>query len=68
MPEVKPIPWAYRTITPSLIVDDGVRALDFYERAFGAVETIRMLTPDGNSVTGKCGSGEFYARMSQQVA
>ncbi len=47
MPNVKPIPEGYHTITPSLIVDDGVRALDFYKRAFGAVEIMRMLTPDG---------------------
>ena len=42
MPKVKPIPEGYHTITPSLIVEDGVRALDFYKRAFGAVETMRM--------------------------
>ncbi len=47
MPNVKPIPEGYHTITPSLIVDDGVRALDFYKRAFGAVEIMRMLNPDG---------------------
>ena len=47
MPTVKPIPEGSHTITPSLIVDDGVRAMDFYKRAFGATETMRMLTPDG---------------------
>ena len=32
----KPIPDGYHTLTPSLVVDDGLAALDFYQRAFGA--------------------------------
>jgi PhnB protein len=32
----KPIPEGYHTLTPSLVVDDGLAALDFYQRAFGA--------------------------------
>ena len=32
----KPIPEGFHTLTPSLVVDDGPAALDFYERAFGA--------------------------------
>ena len=39
---VKPIPDGYHTVTPYLIVNDGVKALDFYKRAFGAVELFRM--------------------------
>ena len=58
MPKVKPIPEGYHTITPSLIVDDGVRALDFYKRAFGAVETMRMLTPDGKLSHGEMRIGD----------
>ena len=50
MPKVKPIPEGYHTITPSLIVDDGVRALDFYKRAFGAKERGRMPGPDGRTI------------------
>jgi PhnB protein len=32
----KPIPEGFHTLTPSLVVEDGLAALDFYERAFGA--------------------------------
>lgn len=39
---VKPIPDGYHTVTPYLIVNDGVKALDFYKRAFGAQELFRM--------------------------
>lgn len=35
----QPIPEGFHTLTPSLVVDDGPAALDFYRRAFGA--TIR---------------------------
>jgi PhnB protein len=39
---VKPIPEGYHSVTPYLVVDDAAAALDFYARAFGAVEVLRM--------------------------
>jgi PhnB protein len=39
---VKPIPDGYRTITPCIVVENGLEALAFYERAFGA-EVVRKL-------------------------
>ena len=39
---VKPIPDGYRTITPCIVVENGLEALGFYERAFGA-EVVRKL-------------------------
>ena len=33
---VKPIPEGYHTLTPSLIVRDAARAIEFYKQAFGA--------------------------------
>jgi PhnB protein len=44
---VKPIPDGYHTITPYLIVKGGAQALDFYKKAFGATEVMRMAGPDG---------------------
>ena len=46
-PAVKPIPEGYRTITPYLVVAGAAEAIEFYQRAFGAVELTRALTPDG---------------------
>lgn len=46
----KGIPEGYHTVTPTLIVRDGARAIDFYKRAFGAEETMRMPGPDGRKV------------------
>jgi len=44
---VKPIPEGYHTITPSLICKNAAQAIEFYKKAFGAVERARMATPDG---------------------
>jgi len=49
-----PIPADYRGATPYLCVHDGKGALDFYQRAFGAKETMRMAQPDG-----RIGHAEF---------
>ena len=43
----KPIPDGYHSITPYLIVNGAAKAIDFYKRAFGAVELMRMPGPDG---------------------
>src|SRR3989442_7015600 len=44
---LKPIPQGYHTATPHLIVKGAAKALEFYKRAFGARETMRFTTPDG---------------------
>src|SRR5258708_12345009 len=35
------------TVTPYLCVKGAASALDFYTRAFGAVETVRLPAPEG---------------------
>ena len=43
----QPVPEGYHTLTPYLAVDDAKAAIDFYQRAFGAKERVRMHGPDG---------------------
>jgi PhnB protein len=43
----KPIPEGYRTATPYLIVKGAAEAIEFYKRAFGATEMLRMADPQG---------------------
>jgi len=43
----RPIPKGYEGPIPFLAVDDAARAIDFYARAFGARERLRMNTPGG---------------------
>ena len=44
---VKPVPEGFHTITPHLTVRDAKKAIEFYKKAFGAVEQGVMTTPDG---------------------
>jgi PhnB protein len=44
---VKPIPEGYHTLTAYLAVDNASEAIDFYKRAFGAKERMRMDAPGG---------------------
>jgi len=43
----KPIPEGYHTVTPYLAVDDAAQAIEYYKKAFGAKEHVRMEAPDG---------------------
>ena len=47
---VKPVPDGYHTLTPFLTVRDAIRAIEFYENAFGAVVRGVMKGPDGKVV------------------
>ena len=43
----KPIPDGYHTATPYLIVQNAAAAIEFYKRAFGATELMRLTDPRG---------------------
>jgi PhnB protein len=45
--KVRPIPAGYHAITPYLAVRGGAQAIEFYKKAFGAKEIMRMPGPDG---------------------
>lgn len=44
---IKPIPDGMHTVTPHLICAGAAQALEFYVRAFGAVEVSRLPDPQG---------------------
>ena len=46
----KPIPDGFHTLTPHLVVSDAAKAIEFYQKAFGAKEAERMMTPDNKAV------------------
>ena len=43
----KPIPEGYHALTPSIAVENASEAIEFYKRALGAKERVRMSTPMG---------------------
>lgn len=44
---VKPIPDGYHSLTPYLIIKGAAEAMEYYKKAFGAVELFRMGAPEG---------------------
>ena len=46
---VQPVPEGYNTVTPYLAVPNATEAIDFYTRALGAKERVRMAGP-GDSI------------------
>ena len=67
---VSKIPPGFHTITPSLIVRDAAKAIDFYKKALGAEERMRMASPDGKIGHAELKIGDsiiFLSEESQQM-
>ncbi len=47
---IKAIPDGYHTLTPTFVFKDARKAIEFYKKAFGAVELFAMPGPDGKGV------------------
>ena len=45
--KVQPIPAGYHEVTPYLSIRGAAQAIEFYKKAFGAAEVMRMPGPDG---------------------
>ncbi len=64
---VKPIPDGYHTVTPHLIVSDAASAIEFYEKAFGAVEQMRLPGPDGNIMHAEVKIGDSPVMLADEM-
>jgi len=64
--KVSPIPPGFRTVTPYLSVEGGLKALEFYKKAFGAKEISkwRQVTPDGKVVHARFTIGDTLIMLS----
>lgn len=47
---VKPIPDGYTAVTPYIVVDGAAEAIEFYKKAFGAEEVMRLPNPETGSL------------------
>jgi len=63
---VKPVPEGYHTVTPYLIVNGAARALDFYRKAFGAKEQVRMPGPDGKVMHAEIQIGDSKVMLADE--
>lgn len=64
---VKPVPKGYRSVTPYLTLHDAARALDFYKRAFGAQEVVRMDGPDGKIAHAEIKIGDSMIMLADEM-
>jgi PhnB protein len=62
-----PVPAGYHTVTAHLILDDCARAIDFYVKAFGAKETIRMSIPGGKIAHAEIKIGDSRIMMNDEM-
>ena len=65
-PSVKPIPEGFHSVTPSLVVRDAARAIDFYKKAFGAQELMRMPGPDGKIMHAEIKIGDSIIFLGEE--
>ena len=68
MPTVKPIPDGYNSVTAYLIISNGraSEALDFYARAFGTKEILRMPRSDGGIAHAEIRLGDSVIMLADE--
>ncbi len=64
--KAKAIPDGYRGATPYLCVKDAAKALDFYQKAFGAKELMRMGEPGGKIGHAEIKIGEAIIMLADE--
>jgi len=65
--KIREIPKGFHTVTPYLIVTEGARAIDFYKRAFGALELLRLDGPDGKVAHAELKIGDSIIMLSEEM-
>jgi PhnB protein len=65
--KVKPIPEGYHTVTPYLTIRDAAKAIEFYKKAFGAMEEFRMETPAGKIGHAELKIGDSKIMLSEEM-
>lgn len=61
-----PVPAGFHTLTPSLTVRDASAAIEFYRKAFGAVELYRLPSPDGKIMHAEIRIGDSPVMLSDE--
>jgi PhnB protein len=63
----KPVPEGFHTVTPSLTVRNAAQAIDFYKKALGAEELVRMAMPDGKIGHAELKIGDSIIFLSDEM-
>jgi PhnB protein len=64
---VQPIPTGYHTVTPYLIVRNGAKAIEFYKKAFGAVELMRFPGPNDSVMHAEVKIGDSPVMLADEM-
>ena len=64
---VKAIPHGYHTITPHLLVREAAKAIDFYKKAFGAEELMRLPGPGGKIMHAELRIGDSAVMLGDEM-
>ena len=64
---VKAIPAGYHTVTPTLVVHDAAKAIEFYKKALGAQEVSRFDGPDGKIMHAEIRIGDSPVMLSDEM-
>jgi PhnB protein len=64
---VKPVPEGFHSATPSLIVSDAAKAIEFYKKAFGAEERMMMPGPGGKIIHAEIKIGDSIIFLSDEI-
>lgn len=67
MSTVQPIPQGMSTLTPHLICRGAAEAMDFYVKAFGAVDLARLPGPDGRLMHGMVRIGDSHVFLMDEA-
>jgi PhnB protein len=61
------IPSGYHSVNPYLIVDNAARAMEFYQKAFGAHEVMRLGPPGGKIMHAEIQIGDSKVMFADEV-
>jgi PhnB protein len=61
------IPKGYHTVTPSLFVAGGAKAIEFYKKALGAEERMRFPGPDGSIMHAELKIGDSIIMLADEM-
>jgi PhnB protein len=60
-------PKGYQTVTPSLVVADAAKAIEFYKKALGAEERMRFPAPDGSIMHAEIRIGDSTIMLGDEM-
>lgn len=65
--KTKPVPEGFHTVTPEIAVKDSMKAIEFYQKAFGAQELSRYVGPGGKIMHAEIKIGSSIVMMCDEM-